>query len=173
MNYRIEAIDVLLNDDCILTRYSPLIQYKSMLVDYLQGIGCLSKDECIDLSDEVLLQAGLPNLEIVNLFRHFLVMYDVKPQKLKEIDNICNSVEEMNSFRELYLLPGVKSTRAKLYYEANYKSLKDIASASCEKIIIDTAKTIEQKTLNLKVPLIKEVKTHIAVAKAFTYFKTD
>lgn len=171
MNYGIEAIDILLNQDCILQRYTPLLPYKSILISNLRGRGCFSKEECAGLSDEVLLKMGLPDLKTVGLFRDFLVMYDVKPQKLKEIDKICGSDEERVSFKELYLLPGVKSVRAKLYYEAGYKYLKDIALASAEQIIKDTAEVIRQKKADLKVPLLKEVKTHIAVAKAYTNFK--
>lgn len=171
MNYKIEAIETLLNYDCILQRYVSLIPYKSILIRNLRERSCFSKEECADLSDEVLLKMGLPDLEKVCLFRSFLVMYDAKPQKLKEIDKVCGSDEERNSFRELYLLPGVKAVRAKLYYEAGYKYLKDIALASAEQIINDTAAAIQQKKADLKVPLLKEVKTHIAVAKTYTHFK--
>ncbi len=171
MNYKIEAIDVLINDDCILNRYYALIPYKATLISNLQRSGIVSKEECLSLADDFLLQMGLPDVDMVNLFRSFLVMYDVKPQKLREIEKVSSCEEEIKSFHELYLLPGVKEIRARLYYEAGYKFLADIAAVLPEQIIYDTGEVIKQKNLDLKVPLLKEVKTHIAVAKAYTYYQ--
>ena len=160
MNYKIEAIDVLLNEDCILQRYFPLIQYKEMLIENLMNNHYFSKAECMEL----------PNHELVKLFRNFMVMYDVKDSKFKDIKDIVTNEAEADSFRELYLLPGVKGVRAKLYYDANYKCMSTIASANTEQIIRDTSKVILQKGLKWKAPLPKEVRTHIAVAKAFTIY---
>ena len=171
MNYKIEAIDVLINDDCILNRYYALIPYKFTLISNFQRNSIVSKEDCLSLSDDFLLQMGLPDVDMVNLFRSFLVMYDVKPQKLREIEKVSSCEEEIKSFQELYLLPGVKAVRAKLYYEAGYKCLKDIAVVSPEQMIHDTAEVIRQKKLDLKVPLLKEVKTHIAVAKTYTFYQ--
>lgn len=171
MNYKIDAIDILLDEECILQRYYPLIPFKKTLITNLHKNNYFSKEDCVNLLDEILLKMGLPSLEMVNLFKSFLVMYDIKSQKLKEIDKLCNNEEEKNSFRELYLLPGVKYTRAKLYNKAGYKYLRNIASDSPEQIINRTTETIKQEGLNLKAPLLKEVKTHIAVAKTYTYFQ--
>ena len=170
MNYKIEAMDVLLSEDCILQRYFTLIQYKEMLIENLIKNHYFSKAECMELPDEILIEMGLPNDEVVRLFRNFMVMYDVKDSKFKDIKDIAANEAEADSFRELYLLPGVKAVRAKLYYDANYKSLSKIASAFPEQIIRDTSKVILQKGLKLKAPLPKEVRTHIAVAKAFTIY---
>lgn len=46
--------------------------------------------------------------------------------------------------------------------------MDDIASASPQEIIAKTENIIRKENLSLKVPLMKEVKTHIAVARAFT-----
>lgn len=170
LNYKIEAIDVLLKEDCILQRYFPLIQYKEMLIENLMNNHYFSKAECMELPDEILIEMGLPNHELVKLFRNFMVMYDVKDSKFKDIKDIVTNEAEADSFRELYLLPGVKGVRAKLYYDANYKCLSTIASANTEQIIRDTSKVILQKGLKWKAPLPKEVRTHIAVAKAFTIY---
>lgn len=70
--------------------------------------------------------------------------------------------------RELYQLPGVKSTRATLYFKAGFRSLADIAVSTPQEIIAKTESVIRQENLGLKAPLLKEVKTHIAVARAFT-----
>ena len=171
MNYKIEAIDELLQKDCILARMYPLIPYKQALIEHLRAAGCLTKEDCQKLSEEALLSAGLPDAETAKLFKQFLGMYDIKPQKLKEIDTSCKTPEEAESFRELYHLPGVKRVRAELYYRSGFRALKDIADASMEEIITRTAETIESQNLDCIVPLKKEVKTHIAVAKAFTYYR--
>lgn len=170
MNYKIEAMDVLLNKDCILQRYFPLIPYKRMLIEHLIENHCFSKTECMELPDEILIEMGLPDYEAVRLFQDFMVMYDVKDSKFNDIKEIAVNEAEADSFRELYLLPGVKAVRARLYYDASYKSLSKIASAFPEQIIRDTSKVILQKGLKLKAPLPKEVRTHIAVAKAFTIY---
>ena len=167
-DYKIEAIKVLLNEDCILTRYYSLISYKEILVENLKKMGCDTKSDCMKLSDETLLDAGLTDIEMVHLFKAFLVLYDIKPAKLREIAAVCKNDEEIQSFHELYQLPGVKSTRAMLYFKAGFHSLTDIALSSPQEIITKTEDIISKEKLSLKVPLLKEVKTHIAVAKAFT-----
>lgn len=173
INYRIDAINVLLNEDCILTRYYPLIPYKEMLTEYFTHVGCPTKNECIVLSNEELLLSGLPDINTANLFRRFLALYDVNPQKFKEIESICQASEESDAFHELYMLPGVKATRAMLYFKSGYRTLKAIASSSVEEIISKAEEVIKEERPDLKVPLVKEVKTHIAVAKAFTFYNVD
>ena len=167
-DYKIEAIEVLLNEDCILTRYYPLISYKDILVENLKKMGCYTKSDCMKLSEESLLDAGLMDIGMVHLFKAFLVLYDIEPAKLREISSVCKKDEDIQSFRELYQLPGVKSTRAMLYCKAGFRSLADIAISSPEDIIAKTENVIREENLVLKVPLMKEVKTHIAVARAFT-----
>ena len=167
-DYKIEAMKGLLNEDCILARYYPLIPYKEKLVDGLHNTGCQTKSDCMGLSDEALLEAGLADIGMVQLFRAFLTLYDINPAKLKEITSFCQEKEEMQTFQELYQLPGVKKTRAMLYFKAGFRSLEDIAKSSPQEIIAKTGNIIREENLSLKVPLIKEVKTHIAVARAFT-----
>ena len=167
-DYKVEAIAVLLNEDCILQRYYPLIPYKHDIVKNLKRIGCRTKSDCMQLSDDSLSDIGLADAEIAKLFRAFMTLYDIKPAKLKEIDSVCHTPEERNSFMELYQLPGVKITRAALYYKAGFRSLDMIAHSSAQEIIAATESLIKTEHLNLKAPLLKEVRTHIAVAKAFT-----
>lgn len=167
-DYKIEAIKGLLNEDCILKRFYPLIPYKDILVDNLYKMGCYTKSDCMGLSDECLLEAGLTDIEMVYLFKAFLTLYDINPSKLKEITSFCQENEEIQSFQELYQLPGIKKTRAMLYFKAGFSSLEDIASSSPQEIIAKTENIIRKENLSLKVPLMKEVKTHIAVARAFT-----
>lgn len=170
MDYRIEAFEILLNEDCLLQRYYPLIPYKAILMENLRSINCTSKSECIALPNETMLEIGLPNLELVNLFRRFLVMYDVQNSKFREINSITANEAETAALQELYLLPGVKSIRALLYYNSGYSSLRAIAAALPDQIIQDTVHLISRKGLNVKAPLPKEVRTQIAVARALTEF---
>ena len=161
MDYKIEAIRILLNEDCVLQRYYPLIPYKEALIQNLKARNIHTKRAAAELSDEILVQAGLPNAETANLFRRFLCMYDVPKAKLSAADE---------PFRELYLLPGVRLTRARLYCIAGYQTLLAIAAATPDKILRDTENAILQNGLNLKAPLPKEIRTHIAVAKAHTEY---
>ena len=167
-DYKIKAIKVLLNEDCILTRYYPLIPYKDLLVENLSKMGCYTKSDCMNLSDESFMDAGLTDIGTVHLFKAFLGLYNINPAKLREITAICKNDEEIQAFRELYQLPGVKSTRATLYFKAGFQSLADIAVSSPEEIIAKTENVIRHENLGLKAPVLKEVKTHIAVARAFT-----
>lgn len=170
MDYRIGALEILLNEDCLLQRYYPLIPYKRTLIENLRKIRCPSKSACTALSNETMLEIGLPNFELVNLFRRFLVMYDVRDSKFNDIGEIAANEAEAAAFRELYLLPGVKSIRAKLYYDSGYRSLNRIAASLPEQMIGDTLDLINRKELRIKAPLPKEARTHIAVAKVLTEF---
>lgn len=167
-DYAIGALDVLLEKDCLCERYYPLIKYKSALISGLALLGCRTKSDAEKLSDDELMQSGI-SIDEVRLFRKFLTIYDAKPAKFREIEKLCASPEEQAAFRELYCLPGVKYVRANLYYRAGYKSLSDIASASEREILERTAAAIAENSLGCIVPLPKEVRTHIAVSKAFLW----
>ncbi|MBE5805019.1 MAG: DUF4332 domain-containing protein [Clostridiales bacterium] len=167
-DYRIDAISILMREECILKGYYPLIPYRDTLVEKLSQMGFKRKSEVLNCTDEELLRLGLPDSGTAALFRRFLTMYDPKPQKMREIVAVSETPAEAESFKVMYLLPGVKSTRARLYMRAGFVSLADIAASSPEKIMAACADVIEKERLCLKVPLMKEVRTHIAVAKAFT-----
>ncbi|MCQ2430790.1 MAG: hypothetical protein MJ192_10730 [Clostridia bacterium] len=167
-NYRIDALSVLLDPGCLSERYAPLIPYKERLITGLKALGCRTKHDAELLPDDVLLGLGLPDAGVVRLFRRFLTIYDVSPQKLREIDKVTADPAERAAFRELYCLPGVKQIRASLYCRAGYETLQSVADASVEEILTRTAQVIAEDSLSCIVPLPKEVRTHIAVAKAFT-----
>lgn len=167
-NYPIGAIRNLLNEDCLLAGYYPLIPYKDTLAERLERADCRTKAKCLLLTDEALLEAGLPDLEMVQLFRLFLKLYDINPAKLKEIDSFCRDGYERQMYEDLYHLPGVKKTRAMLYVKAGYRSLGAIAYTTPQELIARTESVIRKEGLDCKPPFVKEAKTHIAVAKAFT-----
>lgn len=166
-DYPIGAIDFLLNENCILKAYYPLIPYKAIVLEGLKALGCARKSDALRCSDEELLQAGLPE-GLLGLFRKFLMMYDPKPQKMREVAAASETPAEEQTFMALYLLPGVKSTRARLYMRSGFGTLEEIAAASPEGLIATCWHTIEEECLDLKAPLMKEARTHVAVARAFT-----
>ena len=167
-DYPVEAIGILLNEDCLLERYYPLVAYKEKLICGLKNLGCASKSDVSRVSDAELLNIGLPDLPSVGLFRRFLCLYDPKPQKFREIAKLVADPSETGSFTELCHLPGVKYTRAALYRLAGYTSLKTIAEATEDELLAKTSSVIAENGLTCAAPLPKEVRTHIAVAKAFT-----
>lgn len=167
-NYGIEAFEFLLDKECLSKRYYPLIPLKSELVSQSEKLGYKTKNDIAKLSDCEFAVFGLQSEEKIRLMRNFLKLYDPNPQKFKEIEKLDIGEEERFAFRELYCLPGVKYTRASLYYYSGYKSLKDIADADMKEILEKTASAISEYKLSCIVPLPKEVRTHIAVAKAFT-----
>jgi len=58
MNYKIEAIEICLNPDCILKQYHPLIPFKGKLLNALKRLGCETKTDCSALTDEDLIRSG-------------------------------------------------------------------------------------------------------------------
>lgn len=173
INYKIEAMNILLKKDCILERYYPLIIKKDDLIKYLLSIKCYTKEECLSLKDDKLIKSPLANFSNINLFKKFLKMYDINNSKLSTIKRLTLSDKEIISYKQLYLLPGVKETRAWLYYGSGFKNLNDIAKSSSDEIIARTNLFIKKMDLDIKSPLVKEAKTHIAVAKVFTEYKID
>lgn len=166
-DYRIEAVELLLNENCILKRFYPLIPHRHRMVEQLKLRGCVRKSEAMRYSDREL-QDVLQEEHLVGLFRGFLTMYDPKPGKMREIASVAVTPQEAEAFGELYLLPGVKSTRARLYRRAGFGTLEQIAAATPGAFMEACEKVIEANNLALKPPLMKEARTHIAVARAFT-----
>jgi len=173
VNYRIEAIKVLLNEECLLVRYYSLIPLKNRLLDFYESRGCFTKVDCLRFPDEKVLESGILVPTELSLFKRFLVMYDPNPSKFKEIDGLNLSKEERDSYKELFLLPGVKSTRASLYYKSGIKSLREMADLTYQEVIDRTKRTIKDYSLNCKAPLPKEAKTHIAVATVFFKYRAE
>ena len=165
-DYKMDALCLLLEPDCLSERYYPLLPYKTLLLSRMAG---WRKSDAAALSDEEYLRMGLPDIETVRLLRRFFTLYDPKPNKLREIFRLSATPEERSAFRELYMLPGVKAVRASLYYRSGYTSLRDFADTTVEEVLRRTAETITADSLGCTVPLPKEVRTHMAVAKAFLW----
>lgn len=166
-DYPVEALCFLLYEACVPASYIPLIKYKELLLSELPHLGCKRKSDAERLPDSAYEALGLQNMEI-RLLRRFFTLYDAKRQKFRELEKLNISEEELSAYRELYYLPGVKQTRAALYYCAGYRCLKDFAQTTVEAVQEKTAQVIAAQSLSWIVPLPKEIRTHIAVAKAFT-----
>ena len=167
-DYPIESLKILLNEDCLSDRFHSLISIREDLIIGLKSFGCVTKSDASRMSDDELAGIMLHDEVTVKLFRRFLTIYDPKPQKFKEITKLASDPAEQAAFMELYHLPGVGFTRAHLYYHSGYKSLQDFLKTTVEEVLSKTAMTISSKNLSSIVPLPKEVRTHIAVAKAFS-----
>ena len=163
MDYKIDAIKILLNEDCVLSRYFPLISYKVQIIEFAKKSNIKTKNELSKMDTNIIFNDELLN----NLFKRFLVMYD-NESKLKFIYKLNLDKDHLSAYKKLFLLPGVKETRAELYYLSGYKNLLSIANSTSDKILEDVQKVIIDNNLPVKLPLVKEIKTHIAVAKAFT-----
>ena len=168
-NYPVAAMEILLDKSCLPERFFPLIPYRDALLSGLPAAGCRTKNDAAALPDGALIGLGLPDETTVRLLRRFLALYDPDPRKFREIDKVTADSDERTAFRELYCLPGVKAVRAALYYRSGYRTLADFACTTSETVIERTARTIAEQQLPCIVPLPKEVRTHIAVAKAFLW----
>lgn len=166
-DYKTECLSFLLDRSCLAEKYYPLIEYKETLVTYFTSLGCIRKSDIQKLPDDEFSRSGLDGT-LIRLFRRFLSLYDPSDRKFREIEKLSRDSEMITSFKELYHLPGVKYVRANLYYLSGFKTLEVIASSTVENILKKTADTIAERNLDCIVPLPKEVRTHIAVAKAFT-----
>ena len=166
-DYKIVSLGFLLDPDCMPARYDHLIQNKEKIISELRRLGCKIKSDAERLPDEVYAGIGM-DPATVGLFRRFLKLYDPDPKKFSEIVRITDCPEEQSAFYELYHLPGVKKIRAYLYYRSGYKTVGDLAAAEVSDVIERTARTIRESHDSCAVPLPKEVRTQIAVARAFT-----
>ena len=168
-DYNINAIEILLDEACLAERYYPLIQYKEVLIQGLRQLHCKTKNDAALLSDADYVGMGVEDDAVISLLRKFYSIYDPNPQKFREIEKLSLDPDEQLSYRELYCLPGVKQTRASLYYKAGYRTLDDFINSTPDEISEKTARAISEHRLVCIVPLPKEVRTHIAVAKAFLW----
>ena len=135
----------------------------------LHAVHCKTKNDAVALTDTDFAEIGLTDAGCVHLFRRFLTLYDPNTQKFREIEKMTADPDERQAYTELYYLPGVKQTRASLYYKAGYRSLRDFVNTTPEEVRVRTAHVISECGLSCIVPLPKEIRTHIAVAKAFLW----
>lgn len=166
-DYGIDALAVLLQKDCLIDRYHPLVCRKEKLIAGLKALGCQKKSDIAGIPDADLMRIGLKGPDAVGLFRRFLTLYDPDPRKFREIPSLVSDPAERETFTELYLLPGVKYTRAKLYFLSGYRTLEMFTVTDADEILSKTARAIAENKLSCTAPLPKEARTHIAVARAF------
>ena len=74
-DYKIEAFGILLREDCLSERYSPLVGKREELISGLLRLGCRTKNDAAALPDGVLAEIGLESEEMIRLFRRFLLPF--------------------------------------------------------------------------------------------------
>lgn len=93
----------------------------------------------------------------------------------KELSQDFNGTEEdaqkLFCICDLMRLPGVKSTRASLYYDCGCRTLKDFSRQNREELQQYMARYIEENQMKRSVPFPKELDTQIAVAKALPHWE--
>lgn len=172
-NYKTEGILCLINEDCMLKCFYPLIPIKDIIVQGLLKEGAKTKEECLKLSDDALISAGIPE-NLIPLFRRFLCHYDYKGKGIKDIPEANGkTAEELRSLIELMHLPGVKAVRAQLYYRCGLTSLDQFAAYDVQALLDRISSVIKAELLPFSVPFPKELRTQIAVATAFTKYAAE
>ena len=93
----------------------------------------------------------------------------------KELSQDFNGAEEdaqkLFCICDLMRLPGVKSTRASLYYDCGCRTLKDFSRQNREELQRYMAQYIEENQIKRSVPFPKELDTQIAAAKALPHWE--
>lgn len=169
-DYRIEGMPFLLQEDCILQRYDPLIPYSLQVSEGLLALGVKLKSECEALTDDQLTDAGLP-AHLTGLFRRFLRLYDAKSKDIRDIPDAQEKPpEEIAALLELMRLPGVKAVRAGLYYHCGLRSLEAFAASDAGQLRMMIAETIRRDGLSCTPPQPKELRTQIVVARVLTQY---
>jgi len=103
--------------------------------------------------------------------KEYIIMYE--NSKYNDMANkygIDNAeIDKLFSLCDLMRLPGVKSIRSKLYFKCGYKSIKDFVDKDAKDIQKQIEKQIIENGWEEEVPLLKELKTQIAVSKILPY----
>ena len=84
-DYRVEALDVLLDRNRLPERYFPLIPYRDALIRGLKQAGCVTKNDAAALPDMCFSEMGLKDGAEIALLRRFFTLYDPKPSKFREL----------------------------------------------------------------------------------------
>ena len=89
--------------------------------------------------------------------------------EMAELLNISNvDTQRLCAMCHLMRLPGVKDTRASLYYDSGLRSLDDFASSTTDKILEKVSDYIAKSKCGKSVPQRKEIETQIAVSRVLS-----
>ena len=89
--------------------------------------------------------------------------------EMAELLNISTAdTQRLCAICHLMRLPGVKDTRASLYYDSGLRSLDDFASSTTDKILEKVSDYIAKSKCGKSVPQRKEIETQIAVSRVFS-----
>ena len=89
--------------------------------------------------------------------------------EMAELLNISNvDTQRLCAMCHLMRLPGVKDTRASLYYDSGLRSLDDFASSTTDKILEKVSDYIAKSKCGKSVPQRKEIETQIVVSRVLS-----
>lgn len=80
-----------------------------------------------------------------------------------------NDVIKLFDLCDLMRLPGVKGVRADLYYDCNYKNIRDFSLQNYIEMQEQVGRYIKNNNIKKSVPFAKELATQIAVAKVLPH----
>lgn len=102
-------------------------------------------------------------LDIINLASEKSI------NEMAELLNISTAdTQRLCAMCHLMRLPGVKDTRASLYYDSGLRSLDDFASSTTDKILVKVSDYIAKSKCGKSVPQRKEIETQIAVSRVLS-----
>ena len=160
-NFFLDDLIGSLEEDIVMKRYYPLIDYKEELSAILNKAGVARKDQ---VSDKIIEDIRMMLGEVVSgLFFRFIHIYDFNESKLSEIKGYAGT-KEYDALAALLRLPGVRLLRAELYFNSSV-TLEVLAEKSTEDIRNMVSDYIRRENRPEIIPQPKEVNCHREVAK--------
>lgn len=182
-NYKlIDMIDGL-ELDSVISRFYPLIENKEKLLSLFKKNNMIYKN---DVNLEML--SSDFSQTTLNLLFLYLHLYDYKKRSIREFEENDQMLLSSLSYKSTYdilsderediselvrikqlanlmRLPGVKYIRANLYYLTGFKDFRSFFKYNPQTIQEIISDYIIKNNRNEHVPLLKEIKTHVAVAR--------
>lgn len=113
-----------------------------------------------DVIAEVIAHGYKKTLDIIKLAS------DESEDEISRLLNISNTAaQKMCAMCHLMRLPGVKDTRASLYYDSGLRSLDDFRNSTVDKLLGTITNYIIHSECGKSVPQRKEIATQIAVSR--------
>jgi len=160
-NYYMDDLINSLKEEIVMKRYYPLITHKGRLIEILNSIGVVRKEQ---VSDAVLQNIrALLGDDVSRLFARFIHIYDFNPSKLREIKGYAGT-KEYDVLSDLMRLPGVRVLRAELYFNSGV-TLETLSEKSTTDIRDMVSEYIHRENRSEIIPQPKEVNCHREVAR--------
>ncbi len=127
---------------CAERRLSDVTSIEACFIDRLAADGIKTGDSFLSLCESI-------------SANELCAKYEVTHKTTRELLAIC----------DIMRISGIKHTRARLYFDAGYRSITDIALDDREHMLEKVKMHIADNALTLAPPLPKEIDTTIAIAK--------